>query len=44
MFLCACTKGATAKSSLDPQYYNKQVKLKVRSFSLKQSFMKFVLN
>ncbi|NYV27625.1 restriction endonuclease [Streptobacillus felis] len=44
MYLGACTKGATAKSSLVPQYYNKQVKAKKRAFSLKQSYMKFVLN
>lgn len=44
MYLGACTKGATAISSLKPQYYNKEVPAKRRAFSLKQGYMTYILN
>lgn len=44
MYLGACTKGATASSSLKPQYYNKEVPAKRRAFSLKQGYMTYILN
>lgn len=43
-YLGACTKGATAKSSLQPQYYNPDIPAKRRAFSLKQSYMSYVIN
>ena len=43
-YLGACTKGATANKSLKPQYYNKEIPAKRRAFSLKQSYMTYVLN
>lgn len=43
-YLGACTKGATAKKSLQKQYYNKEVLAKRRAFSLKQSYMNYILN
>lgn len=43
-YLGACTKGATAKRSLQPQYYNKEIPAKRRAFSLKQSYMTYILN
>jgi len=43
-YLGACTKGSNAKKSLQPQYYNKNVPAKRRAFSLKQSYMTYVLN
>lgn len=39
----ACTKGATAKSSYRSQYYS-DIPAKSRAFSLKQSYMKYMLN
>lgn len=42
-YLGACTKGATAKSSLQPQYYSDTL-AKRRAFSLKQSYMTYVIN
>lgn len=44
MYLGACTKGATAKRSLQSQYYNPDIKAKRRAFSLKQSYMSVVIN
>lgn len=43
-YLGACTKGSTAAKSLKPQYYNKNILAKRRAFSLKQSYMTYVLN
>jgi DNA mismatch repair protein MutH len=43
-YLGACTKGATAAKSLQPQYYNDEVLAKRRAFSLKQSYMTYILN
>lgn len=43
-YLGACTKGQNSKSMLQPQYYNPKVKAKRRAFSLKQSYMTYVLN
>ncbi len=43
-YLGACTKGSTAAKSLKPQYYNKNIPAKRRAFSLKQSYMTYVLN
>ncbi|QPK93861.1 hypothetical protein HCQ94_04560 [Actinomyces sp. zg-332] len=43
-YLGACTKGATADRSLQPQYYNSKIKAKRRAFSLKQSYMTYILN
>ena len=43
-YLGACTKGSTAEKSLQPQYYNDTIPAKRRAFSLKQSYMSFVLN
>lgn len=43
-YLGACTKGATAAKSLQPQFYNTSQPAKRRAYSLKQSYMTFVLN
>lgn len=43
-YLGACTKGATASKSLQPQYYNHLIPAKRRAFSLKQSYMTYVFN
>ncbi len=43
-YLGACTKGGTAKSSIQPQYYNKDIPAKRRAFSLKQGYMTYVIN
>ena len=43
-YLGACTKGETAEKSLHSQYYNNLVPAKRRAFSLKQSYMSYVLN
>lgn len=43
-YLGACTKGTTAKKSLQPQYYNPEIPAKRRAFSFKQSYMTYVLN
>lgn len=43
-YLGACTKGGTADKSLQPQYYNKNILAKRRAFSLKQSYMTYVIN
>ncbi|MGX7405152.1 DNA mismatch repair protein MutH [Aerococcus urinaehominis] len=44
MYLGACTKGATAKKSEQPQFYNKEIKAKRRAYSLKQGYMTSFLN
>lgn len=42
-YLGACTKGASAKTSYKPQFYNKDVLAKRRAFSLKQQYMTYIL-
>ena len=44
MYLGAATKGATAKKSLQTQYYNPDIKAKRRAFSLKQGYMSAFIN
>ncbi|MBG9985055.1 restriction endonuclease [Aerococcaceae bacterium DSM 111022] len=44
MYLGAATKGATAKKSLQPQYYNPDIPAKRRAFSLKQGYMTAFIN
>ena len=44
MYLGAATKGATAKKSLQTQYYNAKVRAKRRAFSLKQGYMSSFIN
>src|SRR5699024_2894541 len=44
MYLGAATKGATAKKSYQPQYYNSEIKAKRRAFSLKQGYMSAFIN
>ena len=44
LYLGACTKGATAASSMSTQYYNPDVPAKRRAFAFKQSYMTYVLN
>lgn len=43
-YLGACTKGGTAKSSIQPQYYNKNMMAKRRAFSFKQGYMSYIIN
>jgi len=43
-YLGACTKGATAESSIVPQYYPPHTPAKKRAFCYKNSYMTFVLN
>ena len=42
-YLGACTKGASAAKSLQPQFYG-ETPAKRRAFSLKQSYMTYVIN
>lgn len=44
MYLGAATKGATAKKSLQAQFYNKEIPAKRRAFSLKQGYMSTFIN
>lgn len=44
MYLGACTKGATAESSLRPQYYGDHTLAKKRNFCFKRQYMDYVLN
>lgn len=44
LYLGACTKGKTAKSSYRPQYYGNHIPSKKRNFCLKQSYMDIVLH
>jgi DNA mismatch repair protein MutH len=44
MYLGACTKGATAESSIVPQYYGEGIPAKKRAFCFKTSYMTYVLN
>ena len=43
-YLGACTKGSTADKSLQSQFYNDTIPAKRRAFSLKQSYMTYILN
>lgn len=43
-YLGACTKGATAESSIVPQFYPPHSPAKKRAFCYKSSYMTFVLN
>ncbi len=43
-YLGACTKGSTAERSLQPQFYNDSIPAKRRAFSLKQSYMSYLIN
>lgn len=43
-YLAASTKGSTAKKSLQPQFYNPDIKAKRRAFSFKQGFMTYIIN
>lgn len=43
-YLGACTKGATAESSIVPQFYPPHTPAKKRAFCYKNSYMTFVLN
>lgn len=43
-YLGACTKGATAKKSIVPQYYPPHTLAKKRAFCYKNSYMTYVLN
>ncbi len=43
-YLGACTKGATAESSIVPQFYPPHTPAKRRAFCYKNSYMTFVLN
>ena len=44
IYLGACTKGATAASSMHPQFYGEHIPAKSRNFCLKQSYMSYLLN
>lgn len=44
LYLGACTKGATAEKSTQPQYYGEHIPAKARNFCFKQSYMTYVLN
>lgn len=44
MYLGACTKGSTAASSLQPQYYGEHILAKKRNFCFKQSYMNYILH
>ena len=43
MYLGACTKGATAKKSMRPQYYGDHTLAKKRNYCFKVSYMNYVL-
>lgn len=43
-YLGACTKGSTAKKSLQSQFYNDKILAKRRAFCFKQSYMTYILN
>lgn len=43
LYLGACTKGATAASSLRPQYYGDHALAKKRNYCFKNSYMNYVL-
>ena len=42
-YLGACTKGASAAKSLQPQYYGDHILAKKRNFCFKQSYMNYIL-
>lgn len=44
LYLGACTKGATANKSTQPQFYGDHIPARARNFCLKQSYMTYVLN
>lgn len=44
LYLGACTKGATASKSTQPQFYGEHIPARARNFCLKQSYMTYVLN
>ena len=44
MYLGACTKGSTAEKSWVPQFYAPDRKAKKRAFSLKRSYMDYILH
>lgn len=44
MYLGACTKGATAEKSWQPQYYGEHILAKKRNFCFKLSYMKYVVD
>lgn len=44
MYLGACTKGATAKKSMRPQYYGDHTLAKKRNYCFKTSYMNYILN
>lgn len=43
-YLGACTKGATAAKSMQPQYYGNHALAKKRAFCFKRSYMDYILN
>lgn len=43
MYLGACTKGATAKKSMRPQYYGEHIPAKKRNYCFKISYMNYIL-
>lgn len=44
LYLGACTKGADAKKSLQPQYYNANIPAKRRAYCFKQSYVTHIIN
>lgn len=44
LYLGACTKGATAKKSIVPQYYGEHIPAKKRNFCFKKQYMNYVLH
>ena len=44
LYLGACTKGASAVKSTQPQFYGEHIPARARNFCLKQSYMTYVLN
>lgn len=43
-YLGACTKGANAEKSLQPQFYNPAIPAKKRNFCLKRNYMNYILH
>lgn len=44
LYLGACTKGATAEKSIQPQFYGEHIPAKKRNFCFKKSYMDYILN
>lgn len=44
IYLGACTKGATALKSLQPQYYGEHIPAKKRNFCFKRNYMDYILH